>query len=136
MKYMLDTNICIALIRHKSMKLLNKLINIPLGDVGLSSVSMAELVHGVEKSVMREKNLDALNQFLLPLEVADFDQQSALIYGKIRADLERIGQGIGPMDTLIAAHAMSLDAILVTNNTKEFRRVPNLSVEDWLTEIN
>lgn len=136
MKYMLDTNICIALIRHKSLHLLNKLINTPLGDVGLSSISMAELVHGVEKSVMREKNLEALNQFLLPLEVADFDQQSALIYGKIRADLERIGQGIGPMDTLIAAHAVSLDAILVTNNTKEFRRVPNLSVEDWLSENN
>lgn len=136
MKYMLDTNICIALIRHKPLQLLNKLINIPLGDVGLSSISMAELVYGVEKSAMREKNLEALNQFLLPLEVADFDQQSALIYGKIRADLERIGQGIGPMDTLIAAHAMSLDAILITNNTKEFQRVPNLNIEDWLTENN
>lgn len=134
MKYMLDTNICIALIRHKPLHLLTKLINIPLGEVGISSITMAELVHGVEKSLLHEKNLEALNQFLLPLEVADFDQQSALIYGRIRAELESTGQGIGPMDMLIAANALSLDVILVTNNTKEFRRIPKLCIEDWLTE--
>jgi tRNA(fMet)-specific endonuclease VapC len=135
-KYMLDTNICIALIRQKSLHLINKLTNIPLGDIGISSITMAELVHGVEKSAMQEQNREALNQFLLPLEVADFDQQSALIYGKIRADLEGTGQGIGPMDTLIASHALSLDAILVTNNMREFSRVPKLCIEDWLTENN
>jgi tRNA(fMet)-specific endonuclease VapC len=131
---MLDTNICIALIRYKPLHLLNKVIKNPLGDIGISSITMAELAHGVEKSIMREQNLAALNQFLLPLEIADFNQASALIYGKIRTYLERSSQGIGPMDMLIAAHALSLGVTLVTNNTKEFARVPNLCVEDWLRE--
>jgi len=133
MKYLLDTNICIALIRYKPAALLQQLISHQPGDVGISSITLAELVHGAEKSAQLERNMSALQQFLLPLELADFDQRAALAYGKIRAELERGGQIIGSMDMLIAAHAISLDAILVTNNIREFQRVNGLTLEDWLS---
>jgi tRNA(fMet)-specific endonuclease VapC len=132
MKYLLDTNICIALIRQKSTTLLQKLTSYPPGDVGISSITLAELVHGAEKSARPEQNGSALQQFLIPLELADFDQQAALAYGKVRALLERSGQIIGSMDMLIAAHAISLDIILVTNNVREFQRVDGLILEDWI----
>ena len=133
MKYLLDTNICIVLIRRrqKSAAMLQRLISHQPGDVGISSITLAELVHGVEKSAQIEQNRIALQQFLLPLELADFDQQAAFAYGKIRAELERTGQLIGSMDMLIGAHAISLDAILVTNNTREFQRIIGLMLEDW-----
>jgi len=133
MKYLLDTNTCIALIRYKPAALLQQLISHQPGDVGISSITLAELVHGAEKSAQLERNMSALQQFLLPLELADFDQRAALAYGKIRAELERGGQIIGSMDMLIAAHAISLDAILVTNNIREFQRVNGLTLEDWLS---
>ena len=134
MKYLLDTNICIALIRQKPAALIQRLTSLQPGDAGISSITLAELFHGVEKSSRPEQNMSALEQFLLPLDLADFDQDSALAYGKIRADLERTGQLIGSMDILIAAHAVSLDAIMVTNNVKEFQRVKGLFVEDWISE--
>ena len=133
MKYLLDTNICIALIRNKPAALLQQLTSHQPGDVGISSITLAELVHGAEKSAQVERNMSALQQFLLPIELADFDQGAALAYGKIRADLERGGQIIGSMDMLIAAHALSLDVILVTNNMREFQRVNGLTLEDWLS---
>jgi tRNA(fMet)-specific endonuclease VapC len=133
MKYMLDTNICVALIRRKPPMLIKRITSHQPGDVGVSSITLAELVHGVEKSVQAEQNMSALQQFLLPLELADFDQQAALAYGKIRAQLESEGQTIGSMDMLIAAHAISLETILVTNNVKEFHRVKGLKVEDWIS---
>ena len=132
MKYMLDTNICIALIRQKSPAILKNLISHSPGEVGISSITLAELFHGAEKSAQRDRNFSALQEFMLPLELADFDQQAAVAYGKIRADLERSGQVIGSMDMLIAAHARSLNVILVTNNTREFQRVKDLDLEDWL----
>jgi tRNA(fMet)-specific endonuclease VapC len=134
MKYLLDTNICIALIRQKSPALLRRLISQPPGDVGISSITLAELVYGVEKSTQIEQNKVALQQFLLPLELCDFDPQAAWVYGKIRVGLERTGQPIGAMDMLIAAHAISLDAILVTNNVREFQRINGLVLEDWISE--
>jgi len=134
MKYLLDTNICIALIRQKPAALIQRLTSLHPGDAGISSITLAELFHGVEKSVRPEQNMSALEQFLLPLDLADFDQDAALAYGKIRADLERSGQIIGSMDILIAAHAVSLDAIMVTNNVREFQRVKGLFVEDWISE--
>jgi tRNA(fMet)-specific endonuclease VapC len=134
MKYLLDTNICIALIRQKPAALIQMLTSLHPGDAGISSITLAELFHGVEKSVRPEQNMSALEQFLLPLGLADFDQDAALAYGKIRADLERSGQIIGSMDILIAAHAVSLDAIMVTNNVREFQRVKGLFVEDWISE--
>jgi len=134
MKYLLDTNICIALIRQKPAMLIQRLTFLQPGDAGISSITLAELFHGVEKSARPEQNMSALEQFLLPLDLADFDLDAALAYGRIRMDLERTGQLIGSMDMLIAAHAVSVDAILVTNNVQEFRRVKGLLVEDWISE--
>ena len=132
MNYLLDTNVCIAVIRQRPVKAINKLTSQRPGDVGISTITVAELVHGVQKSNYPEQNMAALDQFLLPLEVADFDESAAVAYGQIRADLEKKGMPIGSMDLLIAAHALSLDVVLVTNNTREFGRVSNLKIEDWL----
>jgi tRNA(fMet)-specific endonuclease VapC len=134
MKYLLDTNICLALIRQRPAALLQQLTSHEPGEVGISAITLAELVHGAEKSAQSENNRSALQQFLLPLELADFDQKAALAYGKIRTELERDGQIIGSMDMLIAAHAVGLDAILVTNNVREFQRVNGLALEDWLSQ--
>ena len=133
MKYLLDTNTCIALIRQKPAALLKKITSHQPGEVGISCITLAELAHGVEKSAQMEQNMSALQLFILPLELADFDQQAALAYGKIRAQLEREGQVIGSMDMLIAAHAVSLGATLVTNNVQEFHRVKVLNIEDWIS---
>jgi tRNA(fMet)-specific endonuclease VapC len=132
MKYMLDTNICIGLIRQKSGPLIRRLTECEPGDVGVSSITAAELVYGVRKSARVEQNMFALEQFLLPLEIADFDQRAAITYGAVRAALERQGNAIGSVDMLIGAHALSLDVTLVTNNTDEFQRIPDLELEDWM----
>lgn len=134
MKYLLDTNICIALIRQKSPAMLQRLTSQQPGDVGISAITLAELIYGVEKSAKVEQNRAALQQFLLPLELADFDPQAAFVYGKIRVGLERADQPIGAMDMLIAAHAIHLDAILVTNHVREFQRINGLVLEDWISE--
>ena len=102
-----------------------------IGEVGVSSVTVAELRYGAEKSSRPEQNLEALGRFLLPLEVLVFGEEAAAAYGQVRAGLERAGTPIGPLDTLIAAHAVSVSVTLVTNNTREFRRVPGLEIEDW-----
>lgn len=132
MKYMLDTNICIGLIRLQPPKLLRRITRCEPGDIGVSSITIAELAFGANKSNQVEQNLTALEQFLLPIEIADFDQQASAAYGFIRAYLEREGKIIGSMDMLIGAHALSLGAILVTNNVDEFQRIPKLKVEDWM----
>ena len=133
MKYMLDTNICIGLIRNKPQSLIARLTACIPGEVGVSAITIAELAHGAQKSNRVEENISALEQFLYPLEVADFDQRASAAYGLVRAFLEHKGKIIGSMDLLIGAHALSLDAILVTNNTSEFKRIPNLNIEDWMT---
>ncbi|MEN6311225.1 MAG: PIN domain-containing protein, partial [Acidobacteriota bacterium] len=102
------------------------------GEAGLSAVTLAELRFGVAKSAERERNNQALDEFLLPLEIADFDEAAADSYGQVRAGLEATGTPIGPLDTMIGAHALNLGAVLVTHNTREFRRIPGLTVEDWL----
>lgn len=132
MKYMLDTNICIGLIRQKPQNLIRRLTRCEPGEVGVSSITIAELAFGANKSNQVEQNLTALEQFLLPIEIADFDQQASAAYGVIRAYLEREGKIIGSMDMLIGAHALSLGAIVVTNNVDEFQRIPKLKVEDWM----
>jgi len=132
MKYMLDTNICIGLIRQKPQKLIRRLMRCEPGDVGVSSITIAELAFGANKSAQVEQNLSALEQFLLPVEVADFDQRASAAYGVVRAYLEREGKIIGSMDMLIGAHALSLGIIVITNNVDEFKRIPKLKVEDWM----
>lgn len=131
MKYMLDTNICVFLIRQKSPLLLTKLQSVTLGDVGVSTITVAELTFGVEKSQHVTQNQQALQQFLLPLVIVEFDHDAATAYGRIRATLEQKGTPIGSLDTLIGAHALSLGVTLVTNNTREFSRIPSLTIEDW-----
>jgi tRNA(fMet)-specific endonuclease VapC len=132
MNYMLDTNICVSLIRQKQRGLIERLTSHDPDEVGVSIITVAELSYGAQKSAQPSQNLRALEQFLLPLEVADFDQSAADTYGLVRAHLEKNGNPIGSMDMLIGAHALSLGVVLVTNNIREFKRIPNLRVEDWL----
>jgi tRNA(fMet)-specific endonuclease VapC len=132
MRFMLDTDSCIALIKRKSGKILRRITSLAAGEAGISAVTLAELRFGVAKSAEKERNSEALEEFLLPLEIADFDEAAALAYGNVRTALESTGKPIGPLDTLIGAHAISLRAVLVTHNTREFRRIPGLSVDDWL----
>jgi tRNA(fMet)-specific endonuclease VapC len=131
MKYMLDTNICIYLIKQKPPQVMEEFAMLSFGDIGVSTITVAELQYGVQKSQRPEQNQQALGQFLIPLVIADFDQDAAVAYGAIRASLEQHGTPIGSLDTLIAAHALSLDATLVTNNLREFARVPDLKVVNW-----
>jgi len=129
---MLDTNICIYLIKKKPRSVLEKLAQHKISEVGISAMTVAELEYGVSKSALPDKNRDALDEFLAPFEIVPFDDRAAQEYGRIRAHLERKGTLIGSMDMLIAAHAQSLGVMLVTNNAKEFKRVPHLQVENWV----
>ncbi len=131
MQYLLDTNICIYLIKQKPPKVLARFNTLALADIGISSITVAELEYGVYKSQQQEKNRSALMQFLIPLEIVEFDQAAATVYGEIRSDLESRGLVIGAMDMLIAAHALSLSVTLVSNNVREFSRIANLSLENW-----
>lgn len=132
MRYLLDTNICIYLIKKKPLAVIEKFRTLTVGDVGISAVTLAELEYGVEKSLQREKNLLALEQFLIPLDILSFDALAAEQYGRIRVHLEKQGTPIGPLDLMIAAHALSLNVVLVTNNISEFQRVATLKVENWV----
>ena len=128
----IDTNICIYIIKQKPPEVLQKFKAYNVGDIGISSISVAELEFGVYKSQFPEGNQQALEQFLLPLTIVDFDAGAAKMYGKVRAILEKQGTPIGSLDTLIAAHALSLQITLITNNVREFSRVPNLKLENWV----
>ena len=131
MKYMLDTNICIYAIKHKPERVIERLQEHDPADICISSITYAELYHGVEKSQAVDKNKIALAVLLSNIEIKDFDSRSAESYGKIRAQLEKAGTPIGPLDTMIAGHAMALGYTIVTNNTREFSRVDGLNLEDW-----
>ena len=134
MEYLLDTNICIYIIKKKPEIVLKKFKEFPLGSIGISTITLAELQFGIRKSSNPKKNLSALNQFIIPLEIIDFDYSATVEYGLIRAELAKKGTPIGPLDTLIAAHAKSAGLVLVTNNEKEFARIPNLEIENWTKE--
>jgi tRNA(fMet)-specific endonuclease VapC len=131
-KIMLDTNICIYLIKQRPQPLLDRFRAFPVGDIGISVITLAELQYGATKSSQPKRNREALAQFLSPLEVAAFDRQATVAYGTIRAAVERRSRPIGAMDLLIAAHALSLGVRLVTNDEREFRQVPGLRVENWV----
>ena len=134
MKYMLDTNICIFAIRNSNDNVLKKFREHLDDELYISSITLAELMYGVEKNRKPEQNRNALLQFLTLIDIKEFSEKAAIEYGKIRAFLENQGTPIGPLDTLIAAHAVSENMILVTHNTKEFLRVPELTVENWTFE--
>lgn len=129
--HLLDTNVCVEIIRRRSPQVLARLQRMIPGSVGISIITVSALQFGAVKSLQPQRNRAALEQFLLPLEICDFDAVAALQYGEVRARLESRGTPIGPLDTLIAAHAKSLNVTLVTNNLAEFRRVAGLKVEDW-----
>lgn len=131
MKYLLDTNICIYIIKKKPQKVLEKFKQLSSGSIVISAVTVAELEYGVYKSQQIERNNKALQEFLLPLEIIPFDQKSTNIYGKIRARLEKQGKIIGGMDLLIASQALAFNLILVTNNVNEFERLSELMIENW-----
>ncbi len=133
MKVMLDTNTCIYLIKRKPEKVLQRFQAYSIGDIGISSITLAELEYGVAKSQHVQKNRLALDEFILPLEIAAFDEAASEKYGAMRSMLEKNGMLIGSMDMLIAAHALSLDVTVVTNNMKEFKRIKGLKVVDWST---
>lgn len=130
--YMLDTNICSYIIKQRPPQVLAKFKTIPPKQLVISMVTLAELQYGVEKSSKPILNQSTLNEFIRYLDVLSWDIKTVKIYGEIRTDLERKGTPIGAMDLMIAAHCLSLDYILVTNNLREFQRVPNLKVENWV----
>ena len=132
MKLMLDTNICIYIIKQQPVTVLKRFLEYQIGDIGISSITLSELRYGVAKSTHQEKNTKALDEFITPLEVVSFDEEAAHVYGDIRATLEKAGTPIGSMDMLIAAHAVSLGIPLVTNNTREFERIQALKIIDWI----
>lgn len=131
--YMLDTNICIYAIKGKSPRLIRKLLSTEPDQICISAITYAELMHGVKKSDYPDKNEAALNTWLSEMKIIDFDSFAALEYGKIRSELERKGTPIGPLDTLLAAHALSEGCVFVTHNVREFKRIPELIVEDWFS---
>lgn len=134
MKYMLDTNICIYAIKHKPEIVIKRFLAHNPDEMCISAITYGELMHGVEKSQSTEKNRIALALFLSPITILEFGAEAAEEYGRIRADLEKKGTPIGSMDLLIAAHAKAEQLIIVTNNTREFKRVEGLPVEDWTLE--
>jgi tRNA(fMet)-specific endonuclease VapC len=131
---LLDTNTCIYIINNRPPNVLEKFRKYKAGEVGISSFAASELAYGVAKSGSL-KNRKALEMFLAPLQILPFDSQCLWFYADLRASLEKQGQSIGPMDTLIAAHALSIGGTLVTNNVKEFVRVPKLKLENWFETI-
>ena len=132
MRYMLDTDICVTLIRQKSPELRDKIKSFKPETLGISVITLAELQYGVQKGQRQKLEQEALMKVLFPFKIVDFNSEAAVTYGHIRAELEKIGQRIGPYDLQIAAHAKTLGVILVTGNVREFNRVDGLIVENWL----
>jgi len=132
-RYMLDTDICSHIMKRSNKTLLERLQSIAVGDVCASVITKAELLYGVELSPRRQQDESALNEFLRYVEIQELPEEAAEHYAKIRAHLKTLGTMIGANDLFIAAHARSLGLTLVTNNTSEFGRVPNLAIENWTT---
>lgn len=132
MTYLLDTNTCIYIINNRPPEVAEKFSKVDIREIAVSSITVAELRYGAEKSGFGARNMKALEEFIASLVVRDFNDDASRVYANLRVHLERKGTPIGPLDTLIAAHALSLGVTLVTNNLKEFKRVPKLRVENWL----
>ena len=131
MRYMLDTNICIYAIKKKPEKVIEQILNHCDDEFYISAMTYSELMYGAEKSELSDKNKVAINTLISNISILDFDSRAGNEYGKIRAQLEKDGKVIGSMDMLIAAHAISSNCILVTNNEREFERVKGLVIENW-----
>lgn len=131
MTYMLDTNICIYAMKKRPEQVLKRLKEALHSGVCISSITLAELEYGMKHSSNPAKNEEALLRFLVPFSILDFGPNAASEYGEIRARLQEQGTPIGPLDMLIAGHARSERLVLVTNNVREFERVPGLAIENW-----
>lgn len=131
MRYLLDTNVCVDYLNGRFPRLTERVQQSAPSDLYISSVAVAELRYGAEKSTHRQRNHERLDVFLSDVQCVDFSSGAALVYGRVRAALERRGIIIGPYDLQIAAHALFLDLVLVSDNVREFRRVEGLKVENW-----
>ena len=134
MEFMLDTNICIYIIKRKPPEVIKRFGKSIISQVGISSITLSELLYGVVNSSNPLKNRIALTQFVAPLEIASYDDEAAQCYGDIRAGLENRGLPIGALDMLLAAHALSIGCTLVTNNTRAFARIPSLKIDNWIVQ--
>ncbi len=132
MKYLIDTNICIYIMNNRPTDVIQKFKHLNPGEIGISTITVSELQYGVAKSTHRKENQFRLNKFLAPLEILAYNEIAARTYGEIRFELEKCGKSIGPLDLLISAQALSQNLIIVTNNVKEFKRIKNLKVENWI----
>ena len=132
MMFLIDTNICIYIMNDHPPEVIQKFREIGVGNIGISSITVSELQYGACKSKQIKKNLKRLDEFLSPFEVLAYDENASNYYGKIRSNLEKQGNVIGPLDMLIAAHALSENLTLITNNEKEFNRVKALKVDNWV----
>ncbi len=132
LKYMLDTNICIFTVKNRPAHM-REVFNRHHGQMCISAVSLMELIYGAEKSASPERNLAVVEGFAARLDVLPYDEIAASHTGQLRAELAKSGTPIGPYDQMIAGHARSRGLIIVTNNRREFNRVPGLRVEDWAT---
>ncbi len=132
MKFMLDTNTCIYIIKRKPSEVIKRFKRTKITQIGISSITLSELLYGVSKSTKPEKNQVALVQFIAPLVLLPYGDEAAQYYGELRAYIEKQGTPIGSLDMLIAAHALSIACTLVTNNKKEFIRIPNLKIDNWV----
>lgn len=130
--FLLDSNICIYIINNNPRTTVERIMKLRPDQVKLSAISVGELEYGVSKSKNREKNRNALIDFVSAFDIVPFDDNDAEVYGLIRADLENRGQLIGPYDMQIAAQAITRDLILVTNNVGEFSRVKELRLDNWV----
>ena len=131
MNYLIDTNICIYIMNQRPPELVQKFKKYEIGQIGISSITVSELNYGVAKSQQKKSNTKRLEEFLTPFVILPFDENASKYYGTIRFHLESQGSVIGPLDMLIAAHALSENLTLVTNNEKEFQRIDSLKVENW-----
>jgi len=131
MKYLIDTNICIYIMNKRPIAVIHKFKQFDVDEICVSTITASELQYGVSKSRDRRLNKQRVEEFLSPFEIRAYDESAANIYGDIRHQLEKTGEPIGPLDLLIAAHALSGNFVLVTNNEKEFKRVKNLKIENW-----
>lgn len=134
MRYMLDTDICIALIKNRPETMLHRLKGLSVEEVGISGIVAAGLWFGVAHSRKKRQNQSALKDFLAYVTLLNWPGEAAALYGRVRAQLQKKGTPIGAMDLLIGTHALFLDTVLVTNNTREYKRIPDLKIENWLKE--
>ena len=132
MMFLIDTNICIYIMNNHPPEVIQKFRDIGVGNICISSITVSELQYGACKSKQIKKNIQRLDEFLSPFEILAYDENASIFYGKIRSQLEINGEVIGPLDMLIAAHALSENLTLITNNEKEFKRVKSLKVKNWV----